>query len=186
MITYYSFFRNGSPILLALTALLTACGTDETNYAVPDEICDTPIAPDTLQALLPSGEQLEAAPSSVSIVMTCEVKVDAKLHIDITGFAVLGARDPSEHARSLRLENPVEENWGPDIPAVLADDGAVVSLPCGAGDGTDAMLAEIHVYGDHMPEDERRGRVTDFTRSYVTGLAEQLNCDARPATTGSP
>ncbi|ARQ68201.1 hypothetical protein CAG99_04505 [Streptomyces marincola] len=112
---------------------------------------------------------------------TCEVSVDSTLHIDITGYAVIGALDPFEDARTLPLENTVEENWGPEIPAVLADNGAVVSLPCGTGDGTDALLVRIRIYGDHVPEDERRDRVTAFTRSYVTGLAEQLDCDARPA-----
>ncbi|WP_159029737.1 hypothetical protein [Streptomyces marincola] len=181
MTAYRPFSRNGAPMLLSLAALLTACSDEETNYAVPDRICDTSIAPETLQALLPPGNEFEAAPVSMSATVTCEVRIDSTLHIDIIGYAVVGALDPSEHARGLQLENTVEGNWGPAIPAVLADDGAVVSLPCGAGDGTDALLAEIHVYGDHVPEDERRDRVTAFTRSYVTGLAEQLDCDARPA-----
>ncbi|UCM90776.1 hypothetical protein [Streptomyces marincola] len=184
MTTHRSFSRNSALILLALSAFLTACADDKPNYTAPDHICDTPIDPAALRALLPSGEKLEAAPVP-GVATTCEVRVDSRFYIDITGYAVVGALDPVEHARTLQLENTIEENWGPGIPAVLADDGAVFSLPCGAGDGTDAVLVQIHLYGDHVPEDERRERITDFTRSYVTGLAEQLDCDARP-TSPSP
>ncbi|UCM90778.1 hypothetical protein [Streptomyces marincola] len=186
MTAYRPFSRNGAPILLGLAALLTACSGDEYNYTAPNEICDTPIDPQALQAVLPPGDEVEATSLPLSITVACEIKVDSRLQIDIRGLALSGARDPSERAATFRMENSVEENWGPDFPAVLADDGAVVSLPCGTGGRTDALLTEIHLYSDHMPEDERRDRATDFTRSYVTGLAEQLNCDARPATTGSP
>ncbi|ARQ68203.1 hypothetical protein [Streptomyces marincola] len=184
MTAYRSFSRSGAPILLGLAVLLTACSGDDTNYAIPAEICETAIAPETLQVLLPPGDEFEAASAPVSTTVTCEVSIDSRLYIDITGYAVVGALDPSEHARALQLENSVEENWGVGMPAVLADKGALVSLPCGAGDGTDAMLVQILVIGDHVPENERRQRVTDFTRSYVTGLAEQLDCDARPASAG--
>ncbi|MFD7494650.1 hypothetical protein ACFV8T_19890 [Streptomyces sp. NPDC059832] len=159
--------------------LVTGCSAGSTDrYATPHEMCGIDVPPAVTEPLLPAGKSIDQYPEDFAkkpdSIGSCLVNVDKKLALRIAVYRESGSIDIPGLAQegSLRLRNPEKAEIKNVSSAQVAEDGALMSIPCRAG-GKDHLVTEFAVgerSWDRGSTKDQRKEIDAFVRGYVPGL----------------
>ncbi|MFB7528061.1 hypothetical protein ACFC0C_07390 [Streptomyces sp. NPDC056178] len=173
-------------VTAAATALVAGCSAGSADgYPTPAKVCGIDVPPAVTGPLLPAGRNVEQYPEAFDkkpdSIGSCIVNVDKKLALRIAVYRESGKVDVPELARegSLRLKNPEAADIENVSSAQVAEDGALMTIPCRAR-GTDYLVTEFAIgerSWDRVSTKDQRKELDAFVRSYVPELIK-VKCDA--------
>ncbi|MFJ9681074.1 hypothetical protein ACIRP2_23925 [Streptomyces sp. NPDC101194] len=172
--------------MTAAATLIAGCSAWPTDrYATPDKICDIEVPSEVTEPLLPTGKKIEQYPRDFDKKPdsrgSCIINVDKKLALRIAVYRESGSVDIPGLAQhgSLRLKNPEKADISNVSSAQVAEDGALMAIPCHAR-GNEYLITEFAV-GERSWDREstrtQRKEIDAFVRGYVPELIK-VKCGA--------
>jgi hypothetical protein len=174
-----ALWATGVVCLVALTALWV--GQDSEEHALPQSLCGTPIAPKTLESLIPAEgditERNDVDRNNPIPSSWCSLNVGGKEVIGLRFAWHSDLVDPLEIANSLdsvsQLQMPERVNEEPDM--VVGNDGSIATAPCRTKGGAYFTLSVLLKESNPTDTGHRRD-IEKFMRAYFPATVATLKC----------
>lgn len=158
------------PAVSVLVALTACSSQEERAYSLPENLCGAPIAPATLEPLLPGGDKLRQRDDALGDAKWCRLDIDSKSAMS-TGATWYNADTKPRRAAMVELGvSPADTPVGDDI--IHGRTGAVARVECPAAKEGDVMYVSMRLVDREV---EKKDTLA-FIRSYAKGIRQTERC----------
>jgi hypothetical protein len=161
-------------------------GSNSRSYAIPEDVCGVQVRPDSLEPLLPEGQEIsqsrEGAEDSSSplLLLGCDIDVDGEGAVNLIVERLTTERSVIERYEAVPggygMQNPSETTIN-GHQALVGPDGSLVQIPCHSNEANTVLAINVQLYNPESADPETG--LTDmenFTEDFTTSAAATYGC----------